>query len=33
VPVRIGDALRGDTARINQTDLPRIESGDTLVIP
>ena len=33
VPVRIGDALRGDTARINQTDLPRIESGDTLVVP
>jgi polysaccharide export outer membrane protein len=33
VPVRIGDALRGDSARVDQTDLPRIESGDTLVIP
>jgi len=33
VPVRIGDALKGDTVRINQADLPRIESGDTLVIP
>jgi polysaccharide biosynthesis/export protein len=33
VPVRIQDALRGDTARLSQTDIPRIESGDTLVIP
>lgn len=33
VPVRIGDALRGDGSQISQTDLPRLESGDTLVIP
>jgi polysaccharide export outer membrane protein len=31
VPVRIGDALRGDL--VNPNGLPRIESGDTLVIP
>lgn len=33
VPVRLQDALRGDTARLNQNVIPRIESGDTLVIP
>jgi polysaccharide export outer membrane protein len=33
VPVRIQDALRGDTARLSTADIPRIESGDTLVIP
>lgn len=33
VPVRLQDALRGDTARLNQNEIPRIESGDTLVIP
>ena len=33
VPVRIQDALRGDTGRLTQNDIPRIESGDTLVIP
>jgi len=33
VPVRIADALRGDTARIASNEIPRIESGDTLVIP
>jgi polysaccharide export outer membrane protein len=33
VPVRIQDALRGDTARLGPNDIPRIESGDTLVIP
>jgi polysaccharide export outer membrane protein len=33
VPVRIQDALRGDTARLGTNDIPRIESGDTLVIP
>jgi polysaccharide export outer membrane protein len=33
VPVRIQDALRGDSARLSTNDIPRIESGDTLVIP
>lgn len=33
VPVRLQDALRGDTARVSQNDIPRIESGDTLVVP
>lgn len=33
VPVRISDALRGDIGRLNQNEIPRIESGDTLVIP
>ena len=33
VPVRIQDALRGDTARLDSNDIPRIESGDTLVVP
>ena len=33
VPVRIQDALRGDTGRLSSNDIPRIESGDTLVVP
>ena len=33
VPVRIQDALRRDTSRLNSTDIPRLESGDTLVVP
>jgi polysaccharide biosynthesis/export protein len=33
VPVRIQDAIRGDMARLGSTDIPRLESGDTLVIP
>ena len=33
VPVRLQDALRGDTARLNSNEIPRIESGDTLVVP
>jgi polysaccharide export outer membrane protein len=33
VPVRLQDALRGDTARLGPNDIPRIESGDTLVVP
>jgi polysaccharide export outer membrane protein len=33
VPVRIQDALRGDTSRLSSNDIPRIESGDTLVVP
>ena len=32
VPVRLQDALRGD-ARISQNEIPRIQSGDTLVVP
>jgi polysaccharide export outer membrane protein len=33
VPVRLSEALRGDLSRLNQNEIPRIESGDTLVIP
>lgn len=33
VSVRLQDALRGDTTRIGPNDIPRIESGDTLVVP
>ena len=33
VPVRLQDALRGDTARLGPNEIPRIESGDTLVVP
>jgi polysaccharide export outer membrane protein len=33
VPVRLQDALRGDTARLNSNEIPRIQSGDTLVVP
>jgi polysaccharide biosynthesis/export protein len=32
IVVRIQDALRGDT-RLNSADIPRIESGDTMVVP
>lgn len=33
LPVRLQDALRGDNSRLDQTEIPRIESGDTLVVP
>ena len=33
VPARLQDALRGDTGRLGPNDIPRIESGDTLVVP
>jgi polysaccharide biosynthesis/export protein len=33
IRVRLGDALKGDTARLNGTDIPFIQSGDTLVVP
>lgn len=33
VPLRLQDALRGDTARLAPSDIPRLESGDTLVMP
>lgn len=33
IPVRLADALRGDTSRLTSNQIPRIESGDTLVIP
>lgn len=32
IPVRIQNALRGET-NLSSTDIPRIESGDTLVVP
>lgn len=31
--VRLADAIRGDTSRISPTDIPFIQSGDTLVVP
>ena len=31
--IRLQDALRGDTSRLGPNDIPRIESGDTLVVP
>lgn len=33
IPVRIVSVLRGDTSRLNEQDIPQIESGDTLVVP
>jgi len=33
VPLRLQDALRGDTSQIGPNQVPRIESGDTLVVP
>jgi polysaccharide biosynthesis/export protein len=33
VPVRLQDALRGDSSRLTASEIPRIESGDTLVVP
>jgi polysaccharide biosynthesis/export protein len=33
VLVRLQDALRGDTSRLTPNEIPRIESGDTLVVP
>jgi polysaccharide export outer membrane protein len=33
VPVRLQDALRGDTSRLGPNDVPRIESGDPVVVP
>ena len=33
LPVHLQDALRGDTSRLGPNDIPRIESGDTLVVP
>lgn len=33
LPIRLQDALRGDTSRLGPDDIPRIESGDTLVVP
>src|SRR4051794_39211572 len=33
IPVRLQDALKGDTSRLGPNDIPRIESGDTLVVP
>jgi len=33
IPVHLQDALRGDVGRLGLNDIPRIESGDTLVVP
>ena len=33
VPLHLQDALRGDSGRLTPNEIPRIESGDTLVVP
>jgi polysaccharide export outer membrane protein len=33
VPVRLSDALKGDAGRLTTAEIPRIESGDTVVVP
>lgn len=33
VPVRLSDALKGDADRLTTAEIPRIESGDTVVVP
>lgn len=33
VPLRLTAVLRGDAARVTPNEVPRIESGDTLVVP
>ena len=33
LPLRLQDALRGDSAALSPNQIPRIESGDTLVVP
>ena len=33
LPIHLQDALRGDTSRLGPNQIPRIESGDTLVVP
>ena len=33
IPLRLQDALRADGGRITPSEVPRIESGDTLVVP
>ena len=33
LPVNLQVALRGDSSRLGPNDIPRIESGDTLVVP
>jgi polysaccharide export outer membrane protein len=33
VPVRLAEALKGDSSRLTGNQIPRLESGDTLVVP
>jgi polysaccharide biosynthesis/export protein len=33
VPLRLQDALRGDTGGMSTAAIPRLETGDTLVVP
>lgn len=33
IPLRLQDALRGDVSALSPSELPRIQSGDTLVVP
>lgn len=33
IRVRLSDALKGDTSRLTESDIPFIQSGDTLVVP
>jgi polysaccharide export outer membrane protein len=33
IRVHLSDALKGDTSRLTESDIPLIQSGDTLVVP
>ncbi len=33
IRVRLTDVIRGDTSRLNSSDIPFIQSGDTIVVP
>lgn len=33
IPLRLQDALRGDPTALSSNEIPRIQSGDTLVVP
>jgi polysaccharide export outer membrane protein len=33
IRVRLSDAVKGDTSRLTESDIPLIQSGDTLVVP
>jgi hypothetical protein len=33
LPVRLQEALKGDSMALSPNQIPRIETGDTLVVP
>ena len=33
IKIRLSDAIRGDARRLTESDIPFIQSGDTLVVP